>query len=102
MKPTGTTTCNRYLSPNADDAGVWINQDAWFSMGKFDDGFATTYTINKKGNGVYAFVLKGDITIDGVDLNERDGLGIWDVENLSITAKSQDAEVLLMEVPMVI
>lgn len=90
------------LSPNADDAGVWINQDAWFSMGKFDDGFATTYTINKKGNGVYAFVLKGDITIDGVDLNERDGLGIWDVENLSITAKSQDAEVLLMEVPMVI
>ncbi|KOS04725.1 pirin [Flavobacterium akiainvivens] len=90
------------LSPNADDAGVWIHQDAWFHMGKFDKDFTTTYTINKKGNGVYAFVLKGDITISGIDLNERDGLGVWDIANLDITAKSQDAEVLLMEVPMVL
>lgn len=88
------------LSPNADDAGVWINQDAWFHLGKFDEGFATEYTLKKKGNGVYAFVLKGDITIGNIPLNERDGLGVWDTDAIKITANSQDAEVLLMEVPM--
>lgn len=88
------------LSPNPDDAGVWINQDAWFHMGKFDEGFTTEYNLKKKGNGVYAFVLKGDITIGNIALNERDGLGIWDTDSIKITANSQDAEVLLMEVPM--
>lgn len=90
------------LSPNADDAGVWINQDAWFHLGKFDEGFATEYNFKKKGNGVYAFVLKGDITIGNIPLNERDGLGVWDTDAIKITANSQDAEVLLMEVPMVL
>jgi redox-sensitive bicupin YhaK (pirin superfamily) len=88
------------LSPNADDAGVWIHQDAWFSMGTFDKDFSTTYNINKKGNGVYAFIIKGDVTIGGIALNERDGLGIWDTDSITLQANSQDAEVLLMEVPM--
>ncbi|RZJ69325.1 MAG: pirin family protein [Flavobacterium sp.] len=88
------------LSPNADDDGVWIHQDAWFHMGKFDEGFSTDYQMKKKGNGIYAFVLKGDITINGTPLSERDGLGVWDTDTLKLTANSQDAEILLMEVPM--
>jgi redox-sensitive bicupin YhaK (pirin superfamily) len=88
------------LSPNADDEGVWIHQDAWFHLGKFDEGFSTDYSIKKSGHGVYAFVLKGDITIDETVLNERDGLGIWNTDKISIKANSQDAEILLMEVPM--
>jgi quercetin 2,3-dioxygenase len=43
---------------------VWIHQDAWFHLGKFDEGFSIDYSIKKNGNGVYVFVLKGDITID--------------------------------------
>lgn len=88
------------LSPNADDEGVWIHQDAWFHLGKFDQGFSTTYKIKKAGNGVYAFVLKGDFTIDGHALNQRDGLGVWDTDSISIKANSADAEILLMDVPM--
>lgn len=88
------------LSPNADDEGVWIHQDAWFHMGQFDNGFTTQYDLKKKGNGIYAFVLKGDVTIGSIKLNERDGLGIWDVTTIAITANSPNAEVLLMEVPM--
>lgn len=88
------------LSPNPDDAGVWINQDAWFHMGKFDEGFTTAYTIKKEGNGVYAFVLEGDFTINGISLNRRDGLGIWDTDKLTLTADGPGAEILLMEVPM--
>jgi len=93
-------TFQQILSPNADDAGVWIYQDAWFHLGQFDKGVSTSYTIKKKGNGVYAFIIKGDVSIEGNNLNERDGLGIWDTNNISIIANSQNAEVLLMEVPM--
>ena len=87
------------LSPNADDAGVWIHQDAWFHLGKFDKDFTTEYTFKKQGNGLYVFVLNGDVTVGGQVLNKRDGLGIWNTENVTIKADS-DAEFLLMEVPM--
>ncbi len=87
------------LSPNADDAGVWIYQNAWFHLGNFDKGVASEYNLRAKGNGVYAFILSGRVTINGQQLNARDGFGIWDVDTLSITADS-DAEFLLMEVPM--
>jgi redox-sensitive bicupin YhaK (pirin superfamily) len=90
------------LSPNADDEGVWIHQDAWFHMGKFDKGFKTNYNIKRKGNGVYAFVLKGDIKINNQVLAERDGFGIWETETISIESISQNAELLLMDVPMMI
>ena len=87
------------LSPDADAEGVWIHQDAWFSMGQLDKGFETGYKLKKGGNGVYAFVIEGDVTINGHSLNRRDGLGIEDADTLEIKADS-DARLLLMEVPM--
>ena len=88
------------LSPNADDAGVWIHQNAWFNMTNLEMDKEVQYQVNDaKNNGVYAFILKGDVTINGQELNERDGFGIWDVETLDIKADSA-TEILLMEVPM--
>ncbi|WP_046756095.1 pirin family protein [Kordia jejudonensis] len=88
------------LSPNADDAGVWVHQNAWFNMTSLDKGKEVQYNLNDtKNNGVYVFVLKGDATINGQPLNQRDGFGIWDVETLNIEADN-DTEILLMEVPM--
>ncbi len=88
------------LSPNPDDAGVWIHQNAWFHLSTFDKGFKTQYRIkSNSGNGVYAFVLNGNITINGQTLGARDGFGVWDVAQLDIQADSK-AELLLMEVPM--
>lgn len=90
------------LSPNADDEGVWIHQDAWFHLGKFDKDVATTYSLKNKNNGVYVFVLNGEFSINGQLLENRDGLGIWSVDSFDLQAQTQDAEVLLMEVPMTI
>jgi quercetin 2,3-dioxygenase len=87
------------LSPNPDEEGVWIYQNAWFHLGKLDNGFSTVYTIKAKGNGVYVFVLDGEIAINEQQLHSRDGYGIWDADSFSIKAKS-DADILLMEVPM--
>ncbi|MES2620642.1 MAG: pirin family protein, partial [Bacteroidota bacterium] len=87
------------LSPNADDAGVWIHQDAWFHLGKFDNGISTEYVINKKGNGVYAFVLSGNPTVNEQKLSNRDAIGVWDTDKISINTEGE-SEILLMEVPM--
>ncbi len=89
------------LSPNVNEEGVWIHQDAWFHLGKLDKDLTTEYTIKKKGNGVYAFILSGDVSIDGTQLNARDGFGVWDTDKISINADT-DAEILLIEVPMTI
>ncbi len=88
------------LSPNVDDAGVWIHQNAWFHLGKFDNDLSINYDLKNKTNGVYAFVVNGDFIINEQNLNHRDGMGIWNVEQLNIKVISQDAELLLMEVPM--
>jgi redox-sensitive bicupin YhaK (pirin superfamily) len=87
------------LSPYPEDAGVWIHQNAWFHLGRFDKGFNTEYLLKAKGNGVYAFVLDGEIIVGDQLLHSRDGFGIWDTDRISIRAGS-DAEILLMEVPM--
>lgn len=88
------------ISPNPDDEGVWIQQDAWFHLGDFDKGITTDYKIKKSGNGVYVFVLKGEATIEDQKLETRDGFGIWDTNQFTITANTEDTEILLMEVPM--
>lgn len=87
------------LSPNPDDEGVWIYQNAWFHIGRFDKGFSTDYEIKARGNGVYAFILEGDIIINNQKLSTRDGFGIWDTDKITLKAES-DCEFLLMEVPM--
>lgn len=88
------------LSPNANDAGVWIYQDAWFNLGTFTEDTTTSYALNKKDNGVYAFVLEGNVSIEGEQLSKRDGVGLWETDNIAINA-SKNSKVLLIEVPMV-
>ncbi len=86
------------VSPNGKE-GVQINQDAWFSLGKFEAGQYLTYQTHQSGQGVYAFVLEGEVTIDGHDLRRRDALGISGegAIEFKFTANS---EILLIEVPM--
>jgi quercetin 2,3-dioxygenase len=88
------------VSPSAENEGVWIHQDAWFHLGRFDKEFTLSYSMKHTPNGVYAFILEGKFNIEGMDLKTRDGIGIWDTDKISIKANSQDAEILLMEVPM--
>lgn len=88
------------LSPNQDDEGVWIHQDAWFHLGTFSADSQADYNIRKTGNGVYAFILTGSFTIEGHTLEARDGLGIWDTEGFTLISHQDGSEILLMEVPM--
>ncbi len=87
------------LSPSADDEGVWIQQDAWFHLGKFEKNKTTNYSFKKESNGVYVFVLSGKLEVNGQLLNNRDGFGVWNSKSIEFKF-NEDSEVLLMEVPM--
>ena len=88
------------VSPRSNgNEGVTVQQEAWFSLGDLEQGKQLSYDIKRKGNGVYVFVLKGEVTIGGQKLGARDGLGIWETDTISIIADS-DTEILLMDVPM--
>lgn len=89
------------ISPSPEDEGAWIHQNSWFHLGKFDKGVSKEYMLKAKGNGVYAFILNGEVSINGNKLSTRDGFGIWDTDKIALKADS-DAEFLLMEVPMAI
>ncbi|KAB1230875.1 pirin family protein [Chryseobacterium viscerum] len=99
-KTKGHNQFQQILSPNADDEGVWIHQDAWFHLGTFDQNTETLYQVRKKGNGIYAFILKGSAEIGGETIEERDGFGVWDIQEITIKALKEGTEILLMEVPM--
>lgn len=76
-----------------------ILQQAWLSMGRLDRGLRIDYQLKKEDHGVYAFLIEGDLTLNEIAINARDGLGITDSGRLSISADS-DAELLLIEVPV--
>lgn len=95
-----TNKLQQILSPNPNDEGVWIHQNAWFHLGNFDQDQEITYNLKDPKNGVYAFILNGNFTIQGQALESRDGLGIWNQTELSISTQSPNAEILLMEVPL--
>jgi redox-sensitive bicupin YhaK (pirin superfamily) len=81
------------------DGGVQIHQDAWFSLGKLDQGFSANYSLHKAGNGLYAFIIEGKATINGQKLDRRDGAGFTGTDSFDIKI-DEDAELLLMEVPV--
>jgi redox-sensitive bicupin YhaK (pirin superfamily) len=92
-------TFQQIISPSPDDAGVWIHQNAWFNLADFDQGVSREYAFKKPGNGLYVFVLSGELQVGDQALSSRDGFGIWDTQRIRISANSK-AEFLLMEVPM--
>ena len=87
------------VSPLSNGNGVTINQDAWLHLASFEKGFKTDYKLKLKRNGVYLFLIDGDITVNNQKLNRRDGIGIWETEQFAISADS-NAEILTIEVPM--
>lgn len=76
-----------------------IKQDAWFSMGSLDAGQKIAYKMHQESNGVYMFIIEGKVEVDGEQLSKRDGIGIWDTDELEVKV-IEDAKLLVIEVPM--
>ena len=87
------------LSPNQDDEGVWIHQDAWLYLSDFDAGFSKKLVLKKAGNGFYIMTIEGVIEVNGEKLEKRDALGIWNTNEIEVKATT-NARFLVMEIPM--
>jgi len=88
------------VSPlESEGTGVKINQNAYLYLSNLTEGSELTYQIKREGNGVYVFVLRGDLTIAGEILGKRDGIGIHEADSFEIVANTK-SEVLLIEIPM--
>lgn len=84
---------------NVEGEGLWIHQNAFMHRADLQEGQSLDYTVKSEGNGVYFFILEGDIIIGGNELNKRDGIGVWNTSSVELTAKS-NTEILAIEVPM--
>jgi len=87
------------LSPNPNDQGVWIHQNAWFHIGEFSEDWEGEYELKDKANGVYFFVIEGDVIVAGYELSKRDGLGVSETASIKISTSTQ-TKLLVMEIPM--
>ncbi len=89
----------KVVSGTKSNDTLYIHQNAAISLGKLDKGNKLVYNFSYKGNGVYLFVIKGNVSIDGAELNARDSAGIYEVDNFEISALT-DSEFVFIEVPM--
>ena len=87
------------ISPDGREESLEINQDAFFSLGEFDQDQELLYKVNDKKHGVYAFLIEGKAVINGKEIERRDGLGIVEADQLDIKV-SKSSKLLLMEVPL--
>ena len=87
------------LSPNADDEGVWIHQDAWFYLSDFEKNYTSKLALKKEENGFYIMNIEGEIEVNGKKLEKRDAIGIWEITEIEVKATS-DSKFLIMEIPM--
>jgi len=86
-------------SADKHEQAVKINQDAYLLLGNFEAGHKQPYRFENAMNGVYLFVIDGEIDVAGEKLKKRDAMGIFGTDTITITANN-DSEVLLIEVPM--
>ena len=77
----------------------WINQNARLSLGNFEKGQQLEYQFNSTNKCLFIFVITGDITIDGNNLQKRNALGIWDTGKITI-ACNESSDFLIIECPV--
>ncbi|MCH8553624.1 MAG: pirin family protein [Schleiferiaceae bacterium] len=87
------------IAPKAEATGLWIHQDTWFALGKFEKG-TTTYALQDSKNGVYMFLLNGNCSVLGHELNSRDAVTITQTDSITVSITTPGTEILLMEVPL--
>lgn len=94
-----TNTFKTIVSPDIDDESLWINQDAYISIGEFTVYKEYIYTIKKPSNGLYLFIIEGSAIVEDKVLQRRDGLGITDISSIKLNI-SKNSTILLLDIPM--
>jgi len=87
------------VSPNGQGNSLLLHQNAFISRIKTDKNKQLQLEVNNKGNGIFLMVIDGKITTFNIELNKRDAIGYWDIQNLQINS-IEDSDILIIDVPM--
>ena len=81
------------------NGALYIHQDAAITLGNVEKGKKITYKNIKPGNGSYLLVINGKINLADEELSTRDAIGIWDENQVEISAE-ENTDFVVIEVPM--
>jgi redox-sensitive bicupin YhaK (pirin superfamily) len=87
------------VSPQEEDGGAWINQDARFALTTLEAGKELSFKPAFKENGVYLFLIDGQVQVGETTLQKRDAIGISETDEITIRAE-KTSQLLAIEVPM--
>ncbi len=87
------------VSPDGSSGSLSINQDAWLYLGTFEENQIIEFKLHSKNNGVYLFIISGEIFTLEECLDRRDGIEISEIDKITIKT-TKPSELLLIEVPM--
>lgn len=87
------------VSPDSEDEGSWIHSDSWISHGEFDEGNSLNYKFKKPGNGLFVFLIEGEVSVDDILIEKRDGIGFYETAEIPFKF-IENSRILLLEIPM--
>ena len=67
------------------------------SLGRFMGRQETVYKVQQPGNSLFAFIIAGAFELEGRLMHEKDGVALWEVEEIELEALSNHALVLVLE-----
>ncbi|MDI5887198.1 pirin family protein [Flavobacterium yafengii] len=82
-----------------DGNALWVYQKTFFHLGIFDSNTTIKYEVKIPKNGVYLFLIEGEIEVNNQTLRARDAMGITDFDQFEIKISTK-SKILLVEVPM--
>ncbi len=77
------------VSPNKENGNLWINKNAFIYLSEIDKGQTRSYQLNFLQNGIYLFLIDGELKVENDLLSKRDTIGIWEKDYINITANKK-------------
>ncbi len=90
---------HQVITPTGSNGSLTIHQDAYVSIGTWDQESTQSYVLNNKVNGVYLFIIDGKATTEDSTLMRRDAAMIREAEEIVLQI-AKDSTVLIIEVPV--
>lgn len=97
-----TQSCRNKLVKLVGDAegALPIPQDVRVSRFASNLSSQNTYQVSSTRHGVYAFVINGQASFNGVSLGKRDSAAVWGTETVEFSVGNESSDILFVETIM--
>jgi len=91
---------HNFLTPFGKGGILSLHQEVWVSRLDASETKNFTYKMHNNANGLYIFVIEGEISVANNNIGRRDAIGITEASSINIKS-IEKSEILLMEVKMI-